>query len=84
MNKRNWGLALVMALAAMGHVHAGNSRTEVRKQTELSMLLTGHIEIERDGSVLGYVLDNAAKLPPITTRLMDRASRGWHFEPIVI
>jgi len=69
--------------ALHGDAYAGG-RDEIRKQAEMSMLLTGTIDIERDGSVAKYELDNAGKLPAIATRMMDRASATWRFDPIVV
>ena len=53
----------------------------VRKQVEVSMLLTGSIDIEPDGSVSGYVLDDRAKVPDYVTSLVDRQVPAWQFEP---
>ncbi|MDN5780658.1 MAG: energy transducer TonB [Luteimonas sp.] len=55
----------------------------VRKQVEVSMLLTGTIDIERDGSVSGYVLDQREKVPDYVTTLLDRRVAAWQFEPTV-
>jgi hypothetical protein len=76
-------VAVAMWMAPMGAAFAGG-RGEVRKQTEMSMLLNGQIVIERDGTVQEYVLDDAAGLPPVTTQLLDKATRHWRFDPIAV
>jgi hypothetical protein len=53
----------------------------VRKQVEVSMLLAGTIDIEPDGSVSGYVLDDRVKVPDYVTSLFDRRVAAWRFEP---
>lgn len=78
-----FSFAASVALAPAGVTLAGG-RGEVRKQTELSMLVIGQIVIERDGKVQEYVLDDAAKLPPIVPQLLDKATGHWQFDPIVI
>lgn len=57
---------------------------EVRKQIEASMLVTGHILVEADGSVSGVEMDQADKLPKGVTNLVAQASGTWKFEPIVL
>jgi len=82
--QRTAGLACVLlACMLQGDALAGG-RDEIRKQAEMSMLVTGNIEIERDGSVAKYELDDAAKLPPVAVRLMDRASATWRFDPVLV
>jgi len=51
-----WGLLAVMA----GGVHAGN----VRKDAEASMVLTGTVDVNPDGSLHGYTIDRSEKVPP--------------------
>src|SRR3546814_16592942 len=47
------------------------------------MLLTGTIDIEHDGSVSGYALDQPEKVPDYVASLLDRRVAAWHFEPTV-
>lgn len=67
--------ALVFALPT----HAGPGA--VRKQVEMSMLLTGQIEIAADGRVSGHRLDHPEKVPPAVVKLIDQTVGGWRFEP---
>lgn len=55
--------------------------SEVRKQGEASMLVTGVVMIEPDGSVGELKLDQPDKLPPGVLGLLDQAGKAWRFEP---
>jgi len=81
---RTAGLACVLLAALLQGDALAGGRDEIRKQAEMSMLLTGNIEIERDGSVSKYELDNAGKLPAVAVRIMDRARATWRFDPILV
>lgn len=78
------GLAFVLVAFVLHGSAVAGGRDEIRKQAEMSMLLTGSIEIDRDGSVAKYELDNAGDLPPVAARIMDQASATWRFEPVII
>ena len=73
-----------MALAACAGLALAGGPGEVRKQTEASMLVTGTIDIEPDGHVRSYQVDQPEKLPPAATGLMAKAVAAWKFQPIVI
>lgn len=80
MGKRYWlGLALcAFAATAIAGV------AEVRKQIEMSMLVTGTIDIDPDGSVAAHSIDQPDKLPPAVLQLLDKALPHWRFEPVVV
>ncbi len=69
-------LTLGMAFSAF----AGSN--DIRKQTELSLLVTGHVVIEPDGSVSGLNIDQEEKIPPAVRGLIERARPVWRFEPV--
>lgn len=48
----------------------------------LSMTVTGHIEIARDGNLHTYQLDKG--LPPAVEQLVEQNLRQWTFEPITV
>lgn len=82
MKHGGW-LALVLALfGASADVSAG--KAEVRKQAETSMLVTGSIVIEKDGSVGAHSVDQPDKLPPVVIELIDKALPQWRFEPVMV
>ena len=53
----------------------------VRKQVEMSMLVTGTIDIGPDGGVRAHVLDGREALPPGVVTLIDGVLPQWRFEP---
>ena len=57
---------------------------DLRKQTELGMVLTGTVDIRADGSVDRYAIDNAAKVPAAVRGILDRQIPGWKFEPAIV
>lgn len=57
---------------------------QVRKQVEASMLVTGNVLIEPDGSVSQVQLDQPDKLPPGVRNLVDQAGKVWRFEPVTV
>jgi len=78
------GLLLVALLALVATSTAAIRKLapeSVRKQVEVSMLLTGTIDVEADGSVSGYALDDRAKVPDYAASLLDREVPTWRFEP---
>ena len=54
------------------------------KQIEASMVVTGSIEVEPDGSVSGYTLDQPDKLPQGVRDLIARAVPEWKFKPVLV
>lgn len=54
------------------------------KQIEASMVVTGSIEVEPDGSVSGYTLDQPDKLPQGVVDLAAKAVPAWRFEPVLV
>lgn len=72
------GLLLCVFCAAAG------GRAAMRKQMEMSMLVTGSIDIGSDGSVSAHAVDQSAKIPPGVLRLIGHAVPQWRFEPILV
>lgn len=76
----------VIALAAMlfagTAMAAGGGAAAVRKQVENSMLVSGQVDIEPDGSVSSITLDREDKLPSGVVSLVQRSALQWQFEPL--
>lgn len=81
MDKRWWPALLLCACSWVAL--AGGSRSDVRKQTEASMLVTGTIDVAQDGSVSRYALDKPEQLPAAVTGLAGKAVPQWHFQPVM-
>jgi TonB family protein len=79
-----WRLVVGAALLACAGLAFAGVYDEVRKQTEMSLVATGSIDIGPDGKVISYTLDEADKLPPAVHKVLDRASVTWAFEPVLV
>jgi hypothetical protein len=77
-------LVLALVLAAGPLMANAQSGAEIRKQAQASMLVTGSIDIERDGSVSSYTLDKQDKLPGYVVDAIGKAVPGWQFEPVMV
>ncbi len=53
---------------------------QVRKTAEASMLVTGTVEVNPDGSLHGYALDQPEKLPPVVVDAVNKAIHAWEFK----
>lgn len=72
------GLLLCVCCAVAG------GRAAVRRQMEMSMLVTGSIDIGSDGSVSAHAVDQPGKIPPGVLQLIGQAVPRWRFEPILV
>ena len=78
-------IAFALALLAFTFAAtAGSTRMAVRKSVENSMLLTGSIEIEKDGSVGRHSLDQPEKVPQVVRDLVDKAVPLLRFGPVKV
>ena len=85
MNKMACGWVLAWALLwGNGVAEAANTRGEVRKQVEASVLVQGAIDIEPDGRVAGYQIDQQKALTPAMVAAIDPIIRAWRFEPVLV
>lgn len=75
-------LVLLFVLLA-GVVHAAGPRA-VREQAEMSMLVTGMVLVDADGSVSGWEVDQREKLPDYVANLVERSAPMWKFEPVLV
>jgi hypothetical protein len=83
--RRSWALLALFTLTlAAAAAIAARAPESVRKQVEASMLLTGTIDIEPDGSVGGYAIDDKEKVPDYVLGNIDRQVPGWKFEPVQV
>lgn len=74
-------LALIAALAAPAPA-AAQGRAEVRKQAEMSMVVTGTVRVAADGRVEGVSVDREAEVPKDVLGLIGGAVPRWRFEPL--
>jgi len=81
--KRVAWLSLVWLLAPLvGSAHGGVD--DVKRSVEASMLVTGEIAVNPDGSVYGYSLDHRDKLPAPVVKLIGGTLPHWKFTPVKV
>lgn len=71
---------LAMLVAVMVPARA-EAPTSVRDQVEVSMVLTGTVDIDPDGKVMGYKIDRTEDVPVGVLGLLARFAPGWRFDP---
>jgi hypothetical protein len=75
---RRWHL--VGILLAMVSLTSTAVAQNVRKTAEGSMLVTGSVEVNPDGTLHGYSLDQAEKLPPEVVDVIGKNIATWEFK----
>lgn len=75
-----WMLAAGLLLHAMTAVAAVPEA--VRDKIEVSMLLTGSVDVASDGSVTAYAIDRRDVVPEPVLAFVDRNLPAWQFAPI--
>lgn len=81
MKMRYW---IALGLLSCSVVSLAAGPRAVRKQVELSMLVTGKITIDKAGKVSGFTLDQPEKLPPVIVDLASTAVPHWTFAPVTV
>lgn len=81
MNIRVW---LFVLLAMVATPLMAQSAQQVKKQAEASMVVTGHVDIDADGSLAAHHIDDRGELPDYVVELVDRAAATWRFEPLEV
>ncbi|MDR3444901.1 energy transducer TonB [Dyella sp.] len=54
--------------------------SQVRKTAEVGMLVTGTVEVNPNGSLHGYALDEPEKLPPVVVEVIGKTVSSWEFK----
>lgn len=73
-------LGVTLPMLALAHGGAGTAKGSI----EASMLVTGEIGVNPDGSVYGYSLDKRDKLPATVVQLIGETLPDWKFTPVVV
>ena len=76
-------LALGGSIVAAAPQAAAQSRSDVRRTAEGSMVLTGQVNIGTEGQVEGFALNQRDKVPADLASFVDRSVQAWRFERIV-
>lgn len=77
-------LAAAFLTVAVPPVADAQSARQMRQEVEASMLVTGHVDIDRSGQVTAHVLDQQDKLPAYVVSLIERALPVMRFEPVLV
>jgi len=77
-------LGVALLSITMSPAADAQSAREMRQEVEASMLVTGHVDIDRSGQVTAHVIDQPDKLPPYVVGLIERAMPSLRFEPVLV
>jgi hypothetical protein len=77
-----WAIAFLLLTIAFASVAGG--RASLRSHVEMSMLVTGSLDIEADGRVSAHRIDRAEQMPAAVRQLVDSTVSGWRFEPVLV
>lgn len=72
--------SLMMAFVCAAASAWANGTSELRKQAEASMLLTGSVEVAQDGSLRRYELDHREQIDPLVRDFVERNIKSLSFE----
>ncbi|MDN5780657.1 MAG: energy transducer TonB [Luteimonas sp.] len=81
---RAWLVGIGLAWLCIAGMASAATPSEVSKQIEASMLLTGTISIKADGSVSGYSVDNEDKVPDYVLASIGKWVPAWRFKPVLV
>ncbi|TAN04196.1 MAG: energy transducer TonB [Rhodanobacteraceae bacterium] len=82
MQRVAWSWLACLLLPILSSAHGGVDAA--KRSVEASMLVTGEIAVNPDGSVYVYSLDQRDKLPAPVVKLIDGALPHWKFTPVEV
>jgi TonB family protein len=74
-----WFCALLGCASGVVEAAGAAGAAEVRKTAEASMLVTGMVEVNPDGSLHGYSLDHPEKIAPAVIDVIGKSLANWEF-----
>ena len=84
MKVKGFRLAIALALLAPVFSAEAADRGKLIEKAEMSMLVTGGIDMRPDGSVERYSLDHQEKLSQAITQMIGAQVSQWRFEPTIV
>ncbi|MEL1266274.1 protein tonB [Pseudoxanthomonas putridarboris] len=82
MKQRSWlGAAALVSALVLAQAASAQGAGAVRKQIEVSMLVTGEIAVDAQGRVVDHALDEADELPPGVVAFLQQQVPAWEFRP---
>jgi hypothetical protein len=76
-------VAALVLLASIFSAEAADRSKPIEK-AEMSMLVSGSIDMRPDGSVERYAIDHADALSPAITQMIGTQVSQWRFEPVLV
>lgn len=76
-----WMMAALLCVAGAAVSAAPPAPKPVRDRLEASMAITGKVDLDPDGQVIGYAIDRAEQVPEDVRGLVAKNARGWRFVP---
>lgn len=77
-------IGLFLLLLAIAGIAGAQSAREMRGEVQASMLVTGYLDVGREGQVTGHGLDQPDQLPPYLVDFVSGAIPQLRFEPVVV
>ncbi|MEZ5460521.1 energy transducer TonB [Dokdonella sp.] len=71
---------LALGLVSVAFAASAGSVSELRKQAEASMLLTGSVEVTQEGTLRRFELDHPEKIDLAVRDFVERNIKSWSFE----
>lgn len=84
MNIRGMAAVLAVVLLGSSFGSAAIRPSDVRKQAELGMLVRGSVDIDLEGGVESYSIEQAEKLPSAIVEMFSRQIPRWKFDPVLV
>jgi hypothetical protein len=83
MRMKRWGAWGALALAlVIGQAQAGVA--EVRKQVEASRVVMGLVDVDAEGNVRSFSLDDEGALPEVVITQLRASAAQWRFAPYLV
>ena len=74
---------LLPLLLVAGNAHPQSAR-KARAEVEMSMLVRGHVDIDREGRITAHELEQPDKLPDFVINMLAGALPTMRFEPVTV
>ena len=84
MKIRGFTLLAALALLAPFFPAGAVDESKLIEKAEMSMLVSGSIDMRPDGSVERYAIDHSEKLSPAVTQMIGAQVSQWWFEPVLV
>lgn len=84
MNRKLFLLAWLLPLFLVTATAHSQSAHQAREEVEMSMLVRGHVDIDREGRITAHELEQPDKLPGYVVDMVSAAMPTMRFEPVMV